>query len=170
MVERGSDNLVWQYFVSESTANRDWGGATQAGRFRQAIGAAGEEELLWVTVDTAVAKKALWPQECEWNVVRYRGAAESHRESAGKPIAEDRQGQGGSRRQRAWAFSGGTQVGGCVAVSQSRAITLMCSSSSACGVRWNGFRGRVLRAVLGQRDKVSAVARPTALSHLETLL
>ena len=70
LVERWSENTVWQYFSGrEYYEHRPPCDATQIGRFRRAIGEAGVEELLKATIDTAVATKAIRPQEFERVIV-----------------------------------------------------------------------------------------------------
>jgi IS5 family transposase len=70
LVERWAENVVWQHFIGmifyEPRLPCD---ATQIGRFRSAIGEAGVEELLKVTIDTAVATKAIKPLEFERVIV-----------------------------------------------------------------------------------------------------
>jgi IS5 family transposase len=64
VVARGSENVVWQYFSGlEYDTPRFPCDATQIGRFRTAIGEAGVEELLKVTIDTAVQSQAIRPEE-----------------------------------------------------------------------------------------------------------
>lgn len=70
LVQRWSENVVWQYFSGlEYYTPRFPCDATQIGRFRSAIGEAGVEELLKATLDTAVATKAIRPNEFERVIV-----------------------------------------------------------------------------------------------------
>ena len=70
VVERWAENVVWQYFSGQTYYEpRLPCDATQVGRFRKAIGEAGVEELLKVTIDTAVATKAVRPTEFERVIV-----------------------------------------------------------------------------------------------------
>ena len=70
LVERWSENVIWQYFSgNEYYEPRPPCDATQIGRFRTAIGEAGVEELLKATIDTAVATKAVRPNEFERVIV-----------------------------------------------------------------------------------------------------
>ncbi len=70
LVERWAENVVWQYFSgNEYYEPRPPCDATQIGRFRTAIGEAGVEELLKATIDTAVATKAVRPNEFERVIV-----------------------------------------------------------------------------------------------------
>ncbi len=70
LVERWTENVVWQYFSgNEYYEPRPPCDATQIGRFRRAIGEAGVEELLKATIDTAVATKAVRPNEFERVIV-----------------------------------------------------------------------------------------------------
>src|SRR5574337_216140 len=70
VVERWSENVVWQYFSGEEYYQpRLPCDATQIGRFRGAIGEAGVEELLKATIDTAVSSKAIKPAEFERLIV-----------------------------------------------------------------------------------------------------
>ncbi len=70
LVERWAENVQWQYFSgSEYYEPRPPCDATQIGRFRRAIGEAGVEELLKATIDTAVATKAVRPNEFERVIV-----------------------------------------------------------------------------------------------------
>ena len=68
--DRWAENVVWQYF-----SGRDYYeprlpcDATQIGRFRGDIGEAGMERILAVTIDTAVASKAIKPAEFERIIV-----------------------------------------------------------------------------------------------------
>lgn len=70
VVSRWSQDVVWQFFSGmiyyEPRLPCD---ATQVGRFRSAIGEAGVEELLKATIDTAVATKAVKPNEFERLIV-----------------------------------------------------------------------------------------------------
>jgi IS5 family transposase len=70
LVDRWAENVVWQYFSGmrfyEPRLPCD---ATQIGRFRNAIGEAGVEELLKASIDTAVASKAIKPVEFERVIV-----------------------------------------------------------------------------------------------------
>lgn len=64
LVERWSENVVWQYFSGEDYYSPHLPcDATQIGRFRSAIGEAGVEELLKASIDAAVQMKAIEPQE-----------------------------------------------------------------------------------------------------------
>lgn len=66
VAERWAENVQWQYFSgNEYYEPRPPCDATQIGRFRRAIGEAGVEELLKATIDTAVATKAVRPNEFE---------------------------------------------------------------------------------------------------------
>jgi IS5 family transposase len=70
LVERWAENVVWQYFSGQEYYEpRLPCDATQVGRFRGAIGEAGVEELLKATIDTAVATKAVRPNEFERVIV-----------------------------------------------------------------------------------------------------
>ena len=70
LVERWAENVIWQYFSgNEYYEPRPPCDATQIGRFRRAIGEAGVEELLKATIDTAVATKAVRPNEFERVIV-----------------------------------------------------------------------------------------------------
>jgi len=70
LVERWAQDVVWQYFGgNEYYEPRPLCDATQIGRFRRAIGEAGVEELLKATIDTAVATKAVRPNEFERVIV-----------------------------------------------------------------------------------------------------
>ena len=70
LVERWAQDVVWQYFGgNEYYEPRPPCDATQIGRFRRAIGEAGVEELLKATIDTAVATKAVRPNEFERVIV-----------------------------------------------------------------------------------------------------
>jgi len=70
LVERWAENVQWQYFSgNEYYEPRPPCDATQVGRFRRAIGEAGVEELLKATIDTAVATKAVRPNEFERVIV-----------------------------------------------------------------------------------------------------
>jgi IS5 family transposase len=70
LVERWSENVVWQYFSGEDYYTPKLPcDATQIGRFRTAIGEAGVEELLKATIDTAVSMKAVRPTEFERVIV-----------------------------------------------------------------------------------------------------
>jgi transposase, IS5 family len=70
VVERWSENVVWQFFSGESYYQpRLPCDATQLGRFRGKIGEAGVEELLKATIDTAVATDAIQPSEFERVIV-----------------------------------------------------------------------------------------------------
>ncbi len=70
LVERWAENVQWQYFSgNEYYEPRPPCDATQIGRFRTAIGEAGVEELLKATIDTAVATKAVRPNEFERVIV-----------------------------------------------------------------------------------------------------
>lgn len=64
LVARWSENVVWQYFSGQEYYTPELPcDATQIGRFRTAIGEAGVEKLLKVTIDTAVHTKAIKPAE-----------------------------------------------------------------------------------------------------------
>lgn len=64
LVERWAENVVWQFFSGEAYYQpRLPCDATQIGRFRAAIGAAGVEELLKATIDCAVQARAVKPVE-----------------------------------------------------------------------------------------------------------
>jgi len=70
LVERWSENVVWQYFSGEDYYTPKLPcDATQIGRFRKAIGEAGVEELLKATLDAAVTYKAIRPAEFERVIV-----------------------------------------------------------------------------------------------------
>ncbi len=70
VVERWAENVVWQYFSGQEYYEpRLPCDATQIGRFRQAIGEAGVEELLKATIDAAVTTKAVRPAEFERVIV-----------------------------------------------------------------------------------------------------
>ena len=70
LVERWAENVVWQYFSGQEYYEpRLPCDATQVGRFRRAIGEAGVEELLKATINTAVATKAVRPNEFERVIV-----------------------------------------------------------------------------------------------------
>ena len=70
LVQRWSENVVWQFFSGQEYYEpRLPCDATQIGRFRRAIGEAGVEELLKATIDTAVAAKAVRPNEFERVIV-----------------------------------------------------------------------------------------------------
>ena len=70
LVERWSQDVQWQYFSgNEYYEPRPPCDATQIGRFRRAIGEAGVEELLKATIDTAVATRAVRPNEFERVIV-----------------------------------------------------------------------------------------------------
>lgn len=70
LVERWSENVVWQYFSGrvyyEPRLPCD---ATQIGRFRRDLGKAGLEQLLKFTLQTAVDLKAVKPAEFERIIV-----------------------------------------------------------------------------------------------------
>ena len=70
LVERWSENVVWQYFSGEEYYQPQRPcDATQVGRFRSTIGEAGVETLLKATVITAVASGAVRPREFERAIV-----------------------------------------------------------------------------------------------------
>jgi IS5 family transposase len=70
LVDRWSENVVWQFFSGQEYYTPKLPcDATQIGRFRKAIGEAGVEELLKATIDTAVATKAVRPNEFERVIV-----------------------------------------------------------------------------------------------------
>lgn len=70
LVERWSENVVWQYFSGmEYYEPRHPCDATQIGRFRTAIGEEGMEQLLRFTIETAVQTRAVKPAEFERIIV-----------------------------------------------------------------------------------------------------
>jgi transposase, IS5 family len=70
VVQRWSENVLWQFFSGmDYYEHRLPCDATQIGRFRAVVGEAGLEELLKATIDTAVAIKAIKPQEFERVIV-----------------------------------------------------------------------------------------------------
>lgn len=70
LVERWSENVVWQYFSGQEYYEpRLPCDATQIGRFRRAIGEDGLEQLLKFTIETAVEIKAVKPAEFERVIV-----------------------------------------------------------------------------------------------------
>lgn len=70
VVARWSENVVWQYFSGQVYYEPRFPcDATQLGRFRQAIGEAGVEELLKATIETAVTTQAVQPNEFERVIV-----------------------------------------------------------------------------------------------------
>ena len=70
LVERWSENVVWQYFSGQEYYEpRLPCDATQIGRFRRAIGEDGLEQLLKFTIETAVEIKAVKPVEFERVIV-----------------------------------------------------------------------------------------------------
>jgi transposase, IS5 family len=70
LVQRWSENVVWQYFSGQTYYTPHLPcDATQIGRFRQAIGEAGVEQLLKATMDTALQHKAIAPSEFERVIV-----------------------------------------------------------------------------------------------------
>lgn len=69
LVQRWSENVGWQYFSGQEYYSPKLPcDATQIGRFRKAIGEAGVEELLEVSIDTAVQTKAVGRNEF-WRVI-----------------------------------------------------------------------------------------------------
>ncbi len=67
---RWSENIVWQFFSGlDYYEHRLPCDPTQIGRFRRALGEDGLEQLLKATIDTAVAIKAVKPQELERVIV-----------------------------------------------------------------------------------------------------
>jgi IS5 family transposase len=70
LVQRWSENVYWQFFSGQEYYEpRLPCDATQIGRFRQAIGEAGVEELLKATIDAAVTTQAVRPTEFERVIV-----------------------------------------------------------------------------------------------------
>jgi transposase, IS5 family len=70
LVERWSENVVWQFFSGmEYYEPRLPCDPTQIGRFRRALGEEGLEQLLKVTIETAVEIKAIKPAELERVIV-----------------------------------------------------------------------------------------------------
>ena len=70
LVERWSENVVWQYFSGQDYYSPKLPcDATQIGRFRTAIGEAGVEEILKATIDTAVQTQAVRPTEFDRLIV-----------------------------------------------------------------------------------------------------
>ena len=70
LVERWSENVVWQYFSGQEYYEpRLPCDATQIGRFRRIIGEEGLEQLLKCTIETAVEIKAIKPAELERVIV-----------------------------------------------------------------------------------------------------
>jgi Transposase domain (DUF772) len=66
VVARWAENVVWQYFSGQTYYEPKLPcEATQVGRFRNAIGEAGVEELLKATIDAAITTKAIRPHEFE---------------------------------------------------------------------------------------------------------
>jgi transposase, IS5 family len=66
VVERWSENVVWQLFSGmEYYQTKLPCDATQIGRFRRVLGEAGVEQLLKTTIEAAVAMKAVKPVELE---------------------------------------------------------------------------------------------------------
>jgi len=67
---RWSENIVWQFFSGQDYyEHRLPCDPTQIGRFRRALGEDGLEHLLKATIDTALAIKAVKPQELERVIV-----------------------------------------------------------------------------------------------------
>ena len=67
---RWSENIVWQFFSGmDYYEHRLPCDPTQIGRFRRALGEDGLEQLLKATIDTALAIKAVKPQELERVIV-----------------------------------------------------------------------------------------------------
>jgi IS5 family transposase len=67
---RWSENVLWQFFSGmDYYEHRLPCDPTQIGRFRRALGEDGLEQLLKATIDTAVAIKAVKPQELERVIV-----------------------------------------------------------------------------------------------------
>ncbi len=70
LVVRWSENVLWQFFSGQAYfEHRLPCDATQVGRFRRALGEDGLEELLKATIDTAVATRAVQPQELQRVIV-----------------------------------------------------------------------------------------------------
>ena len=70
LVVRWSENVLWQFFSGQVYfEHRLPCDATQVGRFRRALGEDGLEELLKATIDTAVATRAVQPQELQRVIV-----------------------------------------------------------------------------------------------------
>ena len=70
LVVRWSENIVWQFFSGlDYYEHRLPCDATQIGRFRRDLGEDGMELLLKATIDTAVAIKAVKPQDLERVIV-----------------------------------------------------------------------------------------------------
>ena len=70
LVQRWSENVIWQYFSGQEYYTPKLPcDASQVGRFRKAIGEAGVEELLKLTIDSAVEMKAIKPSEFERVIV-----------------------------------------------------------------------------------------------------
>jgi IS5 family transposase len=70
LVERWAENVVWQYFSgNEYYEPRPPCDPTRIGRFRRAIGEAGVEELLKVTIDTTASSSAVSAKEFERVIV-----------------------------------------------------------------------------------------------------
>jgi IS5 family transposase len=66
LVVRWSENVLWQFFSGQAYyEHRLPCDATQIGRFRRDLGEAGMELLLKATIDTAVAIKAVKPNDLE---------------------------------------------------------------------------------------------------------
>jgi IS5 family transposase len=64
------ENVLWQFFSGQAYfEHRLPCDATQVGRFRRALGEDGLEELLKATIDTAVATRAVQPQELQRVIV-----------------------------------------------------------------------------------------------------
>ena len=70
LVQRWSENVLWQFFSGmDYYEHRLPCDATQIGRFRVFVGEAGLEQLLKATINTAVAIKAVKPEELERVIV-----------------------------------------------------------------------------------------------------
>ena len=173
LVERWSENVIWQYFSGrEYYEPRLPCDATQVGRFRKAIGEAGVEELLRATVDTAVATKAVRPQEFERIIVdtTVQEKAIAHPvdsrllEIARAKVVQAAKAVGISLKQT-YAREGALlrrKAGGYAHARQFKRLRRVVK-------RQRTILGIVLRAVQRQRAQVSGVATATALSHLDTL-
>lgn len=70
VAQRWSENVLWQFFSGmEYYEHRLPCDATQIGRFRNALGEQGLEELLKATIDAAVAMKTVKPKDLERVIV-----------------------------------------------------------------------------------------------------
>ena len=70
VAQRWSENVLWQFFSGmDYYEHRLPCDATQIGRFRVVVGEAGLEQLLKATINTAVAIKAVKPEELERVIV-----------------------------------------------------------------------------------------------------